>query len=104
MPRRSPKPFFADIGDEGDGAGRFDVAFVQGADDREHHRQAAAIVADARAFEELPSRVTLTLVPSGNTVSRWAANTRFGMRAPCRAGRRSRCRPCRCAHRAVRGL
>jgi hypothetical protein len=57
--------FLADIGDEGDGAGGFHVALVEGADDGEHDGQAAAIVADAGAFEDRPARVTLTSVPSG---------------------------------------
>ena len=47
------QPFLADIRDERDGAGSFHVAVVQRADHREHDRQAAAIVADARRFEDV---------------------------------------------------
>jgi hypothetical protein len=39
--------FFADVADEGDGAGRLHVAGLEGAHHREHHGQATAVVADA---------------------------------------------------------
>src|ERR1019366_476479 len=47
------QPFLTDIGDEGGGAGSFHVAFVQGADHGEHDRETAAIVTDARGFENI---------------------------------------------------
>ena len=43
----------ADIGDEGDGAGGCHAAVIEGADDRQHDRKTAAIVADAGAFQDL---------------------------------------------------
>ena len=42
------EPLFADIGDEGDRAGRLHVRLAQGTDDRRQHGEAAAVVADAR--------------------------------------------------------
>ena len=45
--------FFADVGDEGDGARRLDVRLVQRANHGEHDREAAAIVADAGAFHDV---------------------------------------------------
>ena len=47
------QPFLADIRDERDGAGSFHVAVIQRADYREHDGQSAAIVADARRFEDV---------------------------------------------------
>jgi hypothetical protein len=44
---------FANVGDEGDCAGGLYVRFVERADDAEHHGEAAAIVANARAFEDV---------------------------------------------------
>ena len=46
--------FFADGADEGDGARRAEVVLDDRARDGEQHREAAAIVADARAAEHRP--------------------------------------------------
>ena len=51
------EPFLADVGDEGDGPGSLDVRFVEGADDAQHQRKTAAIVADSRPFEDVAIHV-----------------------------------------------
>ena len=96
-----PESLFTDGADECDRARRPNIRRVERARDREDDGQAAAVVADARTLEDAPSRVTLTSVPSGKTVSRCALNTRWG-RAAGRDARRARCPPCRCAHFAIR--
>ena len=47
------EPFLADVGDERDRARRLDVGLLHLADDRDHHREAAAVVADARSLEQV---------------------------------------------------
>ena len=43
---------FADVGDEGDGASGGEVHVVHGVDDREESGEAAAVIANTRAFED----------------------------------------------------
>ena len=45
------EPLLADVGDEGDRAGGLDAGLLEQPGDAEHHRQTAAVVADARAFQ-----------------------------------------------------
>ena len=68
----------ADVADEHDIADGREAVGVHRLDDRKQRDQSAGVVADAGATTVPSFSLTVTSMPSGNTVSRWAATTSFG--------------------------
>ena len=96
------EPFFADVGDEGDRARRLDVGRLHLADDRDQHREAAAIVADAGPSQHGALALDLARRCLRETPCRDARRSRSAGAAPRPDSRRARCRLCRRERSAAR--
>jgi len=83
--------FLADGADHQEIADGGDGVLVHGLDQRQQRRQSAGIVADPGATMAPSFFLTVTSVPSGNTVSRCADTTSFGRPPPCPCAAQSHC-------------